>query len=153
MVIVIEFDRLGCLFSQQYTSLSIAPLRQKEAYYGTSEWYWYLRQGHCFNFKVICSHCILIPHVSTRSSTVLVSNESPHVSHYNPKISASISLYFGNCSRKCTYFRYTNNIFLFIFKQPHLQCHTLIFEPGEKIKCNRVVKLCKMFLRGKGQSV
>ena len=33
----------------------------------------------------------------------LVSNESPYFSHYNPKISASNSLYFGSYSRKCTY--------------------------------------------------
>ena len=29
-------------------------------------------------------------------------------SNYNPKISASNSLYFGSYSRKCTYFQYTN---------------------------------------------
>ena len=39
--------------------------------------------------KVVCSHCILIPQGPTGSSTFLVSNESPYISHYNPKISAS----------------------------------------------------------------
>ena len=48
---------------------------------------------------------ISIPHCSTGSSTLLVSNESPYFSHYNLKISASNSLYLKSYSRKCTYFR------------------------------------------------
>ena len=42
----------------------------------------------------------------------LMSNECPYFSQYNPKTSASNSLYFGSFSRKCTYFRGTNFDFL-----------------------------------------
>ena len=37
--------------------------------------------------------------------------------------------------------------------QPHPQCHILVFAPGERIKGKPEVKLCKMCLRGQGQSV
>ena len=35
-------------------------------------------------------------------------SESPYFSHYNSKISASNSLYFGRYVTECTYFQYTN---------------------------------------------
>ena len=59
-------------------------------------------------FKVIGSHCIFIPKESTGNCSCFGVDESPYFSHYNPKISASNSLYFRSCSRKCTCFRYTN---------------------------------------------
>ena len=91
---------------------------------------------------------ILFPKGATRS-TFLISNENPYFSHSNPKIPASNSLYFGSYSRKCAYFRYTNFFFLCIsFPVSHT-----FFASGEKIKSKFEVKLCKMCLRGQGQSV
>ena len=44
-------------------------------------------------------------------------------------------------------------IFLCIFiTASYPRCHIPIFAPGEKIKSNLEVKLCKMCLRGQGQS-
>ena len=62
-----------------------------------------LKQAFCrgegkLNLKVVCSHCIIISQGSSGSSTFFVSHESPYFSHYNPKISASNSLYFGSYS-------------------------------------------------------
>ena len=65
--------------------------------------------------KLVYSHCILIPQGSTGSSTFLVSNESPYFSHYNSKISASNSLYFGSYSRKLLISGIPILIFLCIF--------------------------------------
>ena len=83
---------------------------------------------------------------------VLFSNESPYFSH-NTKISASNSLYFRSYSRKCTYFRYTSFDFLMYFHYSLVPSVTYIFTPGEKVKSNLEVKLCKMCPRGQGQSV
>ena len=45
-------------------------------------------------------------------------------------------------------------LFAYVFSyQSHPQCHIIVFVPGEKIKSKREVKLCKMCLRGQGQSV
>ena len=78
----------------------------------------------------------------------LVLKESPHFPHYNSKISASNSIYFGSYGRKCTLFWYTNfDVCIFI-----TQHHFLIFAPGEKIRSNLEVKLYKMCLRDQGWS-
>ena len=81
-------------------------------------------------------------------------NESPYFCHYNPKISAPNSLYFGSYNRKCTYFWYTNFDFLMYFHNSLIPSATyLFFAPGEKIKSNLEVKLYKMCHTGQGQSV
>ena len=54
---------------------------------------------------------ILIPRVQPEVVCVLVSNESPYFSHYNPKISALNSLYFGSYSRNV----YISGIPIFTF--------------------------------------
>ena len=38
-------------------------------------------------------------------------------------------------------------------KQPHPQCHMLVFAQGEKIKSKLQQKMCKMCLKGQGQLV
>ena len=75
------------------------------------------------------------------------------MSHYNPKISASNSLYFWRYSRKYTYFRYTNFdlLFLCIFI-------TALSPVSHSYFCSRKenaleAKLYKMCLRDQGRSV
>ena len=66
-----------------------------------------------------------------------VLNKSRYCSHYNPKISASHSLYFDSNSIKCIYFRYTNFGFLVYFHNSLIPSVTLFFfAPGDKIKSN-----------------
>ena len=81
--------------------------------------------------KVVCSHCILIPQGSTGSST-FVSNESPYISHYNSKVSASNSIYFGSYSRKCNYLWYTNFDFHMYFHKSLIPSVTYLFLPQER---------------------
>ena len=81
---------------------------------------------------MVCSHCILIPQGSTGSSTFLASNESPYFSHYNLKISASNSLYFGSYNRKCTYFQYTNLDFLMYVHNSLIPSVSFLLLPQER---------------------
>ena len=93
------------------------------------------------------------PRVKLEVVPFLVSNEIPYFSHFNPKISASSSLYFGNYSRKCTYFRCIKFYFLMYFHTASSPVSFTCFTPGEKTKSKLDVKLCKMFRRGQGQLV
>ena len=102
------------------------------------------------------------PQGSTGSSTFLVSNESPYISHYKPKTSASNSLYFQlevvaeNVPISGTpiliFFMYFHNSLISSVISGKMG-HILIFATAEKIKINLEVKLCKMCLRGQGQLV
>ena len=68
---------------------------------------------------------ILTPRVQPKVVLFLVSNKNPYFSHFNPKTSASNSLYFGSNSRKCTHFQYTNFYFLQHFHNsliPSVRC-------------------------------
>ena len=77
-----------------------------------------------------------------RKKYLLVSNESPYISHYNTKISASNS-YIGSYSRKCAYFRHTNFDFLMYFLNDLIPSVTnLFFGLENRIKRNLEVKLC-----------
>ena len=79
-------------------------------------------------FKVVCSHCILIPQGSIGSTFFFVSNENPYFFfHYNSKISASNSLYYDSYSRKCTYSWYTNFDFLTYFHNSLIFSVTFLF--------------------------
>ena len=99
---------------------------------------------------MVCSHCILIPQGSTGNSTFLVSNGSPYFSHYNPQnLSFEFTIIRSLYSRKCTYFLYTNFDFLMYFHNSLIPSDILTFAPGEKIKSNLEVQLCKMCLRVK----
>ena len=49
--------------------------------------------------------------------------------------------------------RHTNLDFYVFSKQPHPQCHILIFAPGEKIGSNLKEELYKLCLKGQVQSV
>ena len=88
---------------------------------------------------------ILIPRVQAEVVLFLVSNESPYFTHYNPQISASNSLYFGNYSRKCTDIRYTNFYILMYFHNSLIPI--LVFAPWEKKKVN-FRKICAKCVLG-----
>ena len=85
---------------------------------------------------------------------VCVSCESLYISHSNPKISASNSLYFGSYNKKYTCFWYTNFDFLMYFHNSLIpSIYILILASGERIRSNLEVELHKMCRRGPGSSV
>ena len=94
-------------------------------------------QARTFFFKMTISKwCVPIALSSSRAQPELVlfwcQMKAHNVSHYNPKISASNSLYFVCYRKVCTYFRYTIFNFLMYFHNSLIwpQCHILIFAPG-----------------------
>ena len=93
----------------------------------------------------------LIPQGSTRrSSTFLVSDEIPYFSHYNHKISASISnlVYFGSyIDQKMYLFLVYDWIFcIFITGSWILHIQYLFLFQGRNLTINLEVKSCKMCL-------
>ena len=84
-----------------------------------------------------------------RNSTLLVSNESPYFSHFNPQISASNSLNLEVIAEKVTLSGVPILIFLCIFVTTSPACpvsHTYFCPRRESKKSNHEVKLCKSVL-------
>ena len=82
----------------------------------------------------------------------LVSSERRYFSHYNPKFSASYSLYL-DVSRKCTHFQYTILIFLCVFMTASSPVSNIYFWRRGENKSKIQLKLCKICPRGQGRSV
>ena len=69
------------------------------------------------------------PRTQSEIVEIFMSHKTPYVFHYNPKISASNSLYLGRYSGKCTGYWYTNFDFIMYLHKRLILSVTYIFLP------------------------